>query len=100
MRGDETMKLREHHLLCQPIIEYLRSGERPSWEIEDELARQFKVTKAERALIQYGKCTVWRNDVAFGLKMMVEDEFIARIAERRAPNSGVRGVYRLLRDSP
>jgi hypothetical protein len=94
------MKLREHHLLRQPIIEMLRSGDHPSWEIEDELARQFKVTDAERALIQYGTCTVWRNDVAFGLKMLVESRTIGCIAKRRAPNGGTRGVYRLFRKEP
>jgi hypothetical protein len=36
-------------LLCQPILDYLCDGERPAWEIEEELAKQFKLTEAERA---------------------------------------------------
>lgn len=94
------MPLRDHHLLCQPIIECLRHGDRPSWEIEEELARLFNVTEAERALMHDASgCPVWRNDVAFGLKMLVQARTIGCIAKRRAPNGGTRGIYRL-RQSP
>jgi hypothetical protein len=51
------MPLREHDLLCQPIIDYLRDGERPAWEIEEELATLFKVTEVERAQRQFGQMT-------------------------------------------
>ena len=76
------MPLREHALLCPPILEYLRGGKRPSWEIEDELARQFNVTDDERAQI-YAKTgmSVWTNDVAFALKRLGEEVSLAS-AER------------------
>jgi hypothetical protein len=45
------MPLRELHLLREPILDCLQDGERPSWEIEDDLARLFNVTKAERAIV-------------------------------------------------
>ena len=43
------MPLRDHALLCFQIVEYLRAGKRPAWEIEEELAVQFNVTATERA---------------------------------------------------
>jgi len=65
------MHLRERHLLCAPIIECLRQGEQPAWEIEEEMARLFHVTKAERALIHINSgCPVWTNDVAWGLSLL------------------------------
>jgi len=93
------MPLRDHALLCQPIIDCLRDGERPAWEIEEELATQFNVTRAERAQLHPNTgCPIWRNDVAFALKRLVEMGKIGASGKRRAPNGGMRGVYRLLRD--
>jgi hypothetical protein len=91
------MPLRDHALLCAPILEYLRGGKRPSWEIEDELARQFIVTADERAQIHAKTgMSVWTNDVAFALKRLKEDRKIDREPrKRRAPNGGYRGVYYL-----
>ena len=88
------MLLRDHALLCSPIVEYLRAGPRPAWEIEDELALQFKLTTAERGQV-YPKsgCPVWRNDVAFALKRLRQEGKIGCEGKRRAPDGGLRGVY-------
>ena len=88
------MPLREHALLCAPIIEYLRAGKRPAWEIEEELALQFKITPGERAQI-YPKSgiPIWRNDVAFALKRLREAGKIGSEGKKRAPDGGIRGVY-------
>ena len=90
------MPLRELHLLCNPIVECLRHGERPAWEIEEELAQLFHVTKAERAQIhEKTRCPVWRNDVAWGFSRLVQDKKIQSTGKRRAPTGGKREVYRL-----
>lgn len=95
------MPLRDHALLCPPIVEYLRSGKRPAWEIEEELAAQFNVTAAERALI-YPKsgCPIWRNDVAFALKRLRQEGKIGCDGRRRAPDGGFRGIYLLKSEAP
>jgi hypothetical protein len=92
------MPLRQHALLCPQILEYLRAGKRPACEIEDELARQFNITDAERAQIHVKSgMPVWTNDVAFALKRLREDRKIGcEPRKRRAPNGGYRGVYFLL----
>jgi hypothetical protein len=90
------MPLRQLHLLVQPIVECLRHGERPSWEIEDELAQLFHVTKVERAQVhEKTGCPVWRNDVAWGFSRLVQAEKIKSIGQRRAPTGGKRNIYRL-----
>ena len=50
-RPHEGVVVRQHHLLRQPIIECLRHRDRPAWEIEEDLAKLFHVTHAERSLI-------------------------------------------------
>jgi hypothetical protein len=89
------MPLRDHELLCPPIIDLLRGDRRPAWEIEDELAKLFNVSPGERALLHpVSGCPVWTNDVAFALKRLVEARKIGREKrKRRAPNGGLRGVY-------
>src|SRR6266403_3168493 len=88
------MQLRDHDLLCQPIIEYLADGERPAWEIEDMLAMQFNVTDTERTQRQpNSRMPVFTNDVAFALKKLVEARRITRVGARRAPGGGTRGSY-------
>jgi restriction endonuclease Mrr len=89
------MPLRHHDLLYQPIVDYLHNGERPAWEIEEELARQFKLTPQERAQLLRSGCPIWTNDVAFALKRLGEDRRIEKNGTKRAPNGGRRGVYRL-----
>jgi restriction endonuclease Mrr len=90
------MLLRDHDSLCQPILDYLRDGERPAWEIEEELARLFNVTEAERAQRQpHSGVPVFTNDVAFALKKLVETRRITKSEMRRSPRGGRRGVYRL-----
>ncbi len=93
------MPLRQHDLLCQPILDFLRAGERPAWEIEDELARQFHLTDAERAQRHpRSGCPVWTNDVAFALKRLRQDGKIGReTGVKRVPNGGNRGIYYLAR---
>lgn len=91
------MPLRDHAILCPAIVEYLKAGKRPSWEIEDELARLFNVSKEERSQIYPNSgCPIWTNDVAFALKRLVEDRKIRRDRKTRAPNGGTRGVYGLV----
>jgi hypothetical protein len=91
------MPLRDHDSLCQPILDYLRDGGRPAWEIEEELAIRFNVTAAERAQRHpISRCPVWTNDVAFALKRLVEDRKIRRARTARAPNGGTRGFYNLI----
>src|SRR4051812_13800807 len=88
--GHPYMPLRDHALPCSPIDEYLRAGSRPTWEIEDELALQFKLTAAERDQV-YRKsgCPVWRNDVAFALKRLRQEGKIGCEGKRRAPDGGL-----------
>lgn len=52
------MPLRQIKLLCDAVVEFLKSGSGPAWEIEDELARQFKVTEEERGICQSSGCPV------------------------------------------
>ncbi len=85
------MPVREINLLRQAIVDLLQSGERPAWEIEDELARQFRVTNEERVILQASGCPMWRNDVAWALKRLVEQGKIACNAKRKAPDGGTRG---------
>jgi len=67
------MPVREHHLLCGPLLEFLQAGERAAWEIEDQLARQFYVTAEERAQTYPNTgMSIWTNDVAFALKRLVQ----------------------------
>jgi hypothetical protein len=90
--------LRDPVRLCQPILEFLRGGKRPAWEIEDELARQFNVTDAEREKLypNIGKMSVWTNDVAFALKRLKEDHKIDHEPrKRKAPKGGYRYIYYL-----
>jgi restriction endonuclease Mrr len=92
------MPVRDYDLLCQPIVECLRDRDRPAWEIEEELTAQFKVTPAERALThpKSGQ-SIWTNDVAFGLKKLMEARTIAHATAKpqRAPNGSRRWVYHL-----
>jgi len=91
------MPLRELHLLREPIVECLRTGERPSWEIEETLAQQFNLTRAERALMHERSGTaVWTNDVAWGLSRLVQEEVIRGFKKQWSPDGKMRGVYRLL----
>jgi hypothetical protein len=88
------MPLREHHLLCGPVLKFLQAGERPAWEIEEELARQFRVTADERAQTYPNTgMPIWTNDVAFVLKRLVQESKIRRKGQTRAPNGGKRGIY-------
>jgi hypothetical protein len=94
---EQDMPLRELHLLRQPILDCLTKGERPSWEIEEDLARLFNVTPAERAIIHKNSgCSVWTNDVAWGLSRLVHDDIIDGFTKRRAPNGKMRKIYRML----
>jgi hypothetical protein len=88
------MPLRDHALLCSPLIESLRAGKRPAWEIEEELAVLFKITPSERARV-YPKSgmPIWRNDVAFALKRLREEGKIGCEGKKRAPDGGIRGIY-------
>jgi len=98
-RRREGIVVREHHLLLQPIVNCLRHhGARPAWEIEEELAKLFHVTQAERRLIHpESRCPVWRNDVAFGLNRLVQERTILNVGKRQAPPGygGVRSIYQL-----
>ncbi len=89
------MPLRQIKLLCDAVVELLKSGSRPAWEIEDELARQFRVTEEERGICQSSGCPVWRNDVAWALKQLVERGRIIREGSKKAPDGGRRGLYEL-----
>lgn len=89
------MPLRQIKLLCDAVVELLKSGNRPAWEIEDELAQQFRVTEKERGICQSSGCPVWRNDIAWALKLLVERGRIIREGSKKAPDGGRRGVYRL-----
>jgi Mrr N-terminal domain len=89
------MPLRQIKLLCDAIVDLLQKGIRPAWEIEDELARQFRLTEKKHRVCQSSGCPVWRNDVAWALKQLVERGKITREGWRKAPDGGRRGVYRL-----
>jgi Mrr N-terminal domain len=89
------MPLRQIKFLVDAVIELLKSGNRPAWEIEDELARQFGVTDKERSVCQSSGCPVWRNDIAWALKLLVERGGIIREGSKKAPYGGTRGVYKL-----
>lgn len=89
------MPLRQIKLLCEAIADLLRNGSRPAWEIENELAGQFRVTEVERSVCHSSGCPVWRNDVAWALKQLVEQGRIVREGWSKAPDGGRRGLYRL-----
>jgi Mrr N-terminal domain len=89
------MPLRQIKLLCGAVVEFLKNGSRPAWEIEDELARQFRVTEKEGDICQSSGCPVWRNDVAWALKQLVERGGIILEGSKKAPDGGRCGLYRL-----
>jgi hypothetical protein len=63
------MPLRQIRLLCDAVVELLKCGNRPAW--------------------------VWRNDIAWALKLLVEQGRIIREGSKKAPDGGSRGVYGL-----
>jgi restriction endonuclease Mrr len=87
--------IREITLLYGPIVAILADGkEHPAWEIEDELAKLFKVTEKERAILHpQSRVPVFRNDLANAFKQLVKDRKIKHIADRKAPDGGRRAVY-------
>ncbi len=97
------MPIRENTLLFKPIIEFLSGGvPRPAWEIEAELAEQFKLTESERTKIQQskagkraaGKRTEWTNDVSWALGTLWKDGKIGREERtRKSPTGTDRHVY-------
>jgi len=89
------MPLRQIKLLRDAVVELLKSGSRPAWEIEDKLARQFRVTEKERSICQSSGCPVWRNDVAWALKQLIERRRIIPEGYGKAPDGGRRGIYRM-----
>lgn len=89
------MPIREITLLYDPIVAILAKGPRSAWEIEDELARLFKVTVKERAALYDSGQSVWTNDVAHALKQLVKDDKISNQGQRKAPNGGRRSAYTL-----
>jgi hypothetical protein len=89
------MPLRQIKLLCDAVVELLKNGSCLAWEIEDELARRFRVTEKERGIRQSWGCPVWRNDVAWALKQLVERGRIIREGSKKAPDGGRRGLYKL-----
>jgi hypothetical protein len=90
------MSIREITLLYDPVLTILKDGKRPSWEIEDELAREFTVTARERAVLHpNSRCSVWTNDVAHALEKLVKNGKIKREAKRKSPSGRKRGVYPL-----
>jgi hypothetical protein len=89
------MPIREIHLLCGPIVTLLQGGERPAWEIEEELAKQFKVTEKERAIPHAFGGAAWTNNVAHALKDLVNRKTIRNMGRRKAPGGNKRSAYRL-----
>jgi restriction endonuclease Mrr len=96
------MLLRETKLLFNPILEFLRDGvHRPSWEIEDELARQFKLTDDELKQRNPKGALVWPNNVAHALKELTKAKITDKEPKlRRAPRGGDRNVYFLREERP
>jgi restriction endonuclease Mrr len=91
------MPIRDLAQLRSSILEFLRGGKRPAWEIENELARQFNVTDDEREQIHANSGTrVWTNDVAWALARLKEERKIDREPRKcKTPNGGYRGIYYL-----
>ena len=89
------MPIREIKLLYSPIVAILADGkEHPAWEIEDELAKLFKVTEKERAILhRQSGVSVFRNDVAHAFKQLVKDRKINHIADGKAPDGATRAIY-------
>ena len=87
-----------HQLLCEQIPEYLRFGNLPAWEIENKLAKLFKVTDEELSKMYPNTNTpVWRNDVFWALSELVQAGKISNLGNKPAPKGmgGRRGVYML-----
>jgi restriction endonuclease Mrr len=89
------MPIREIALLYTPIVTILGDGkEHSAWEIEDELAKLFKVTEKERAILHpQSRVPIFRNDVAHAFKQLVKDRKIKHIGDRKAPTGGRRAIY-------
>jgi restriction endonuclease Mrr len=80
--------------LFNPILGLLLKGPRPAWELEDNLAAQFKLTKREREAMLENGHRAWENHVAWALSRLRRSKSVERIKEKTAPDGGRRGIYK------
>jgi hypothetical protein len=81
-----------------PILHLLRRGPRSSRDLEDALAKRFRIAPTMRTAELRSGCPVWRNHVAWalvdlGMHKRGSGE-IERIESRRSPDGGSMGIYR------
>jgi hypothetical protein len=84
--------------LRSEILSLLQSGPRSSREIEELLAERFGITEQQRAIKLEGGNPAWRNHVSWVLVDLGHTRAgeIERIADKRAPDGGSMGIYRLV----
>jgi Mrr N-terminal domain len=81
--------------LFLPILKFLRGRERLSRDIEDMLAKKFRITDEQRRVILANGHPAWRNHVAWTLASLVMSDEIERFGQQRAPDGGTTGIYRI-----
>ena len=80
--------------LFAPILRLLASGERPAWELEDELGMQFKLNERERRAKAGNGHRAWENHVAWALSHLTRQKRVTNLRSKRAPDGGRRGIYK------
>ena len=80
--------------LFSPILNLLRPGERPAWELEKSLAAHFNVSKREQLARLRNGHRAWENHVAWALSRLTRRRSVTKLRTKTAPDGGRRGIYR------
>ena len=73
--------------LFEPILTLLRSGPKPAWELEDDLASRFKVSSPERRALLRNGHRAWENHVAWALSHLRRRRSVTKITIQKAPDA-------------
>jgi restriction endonuclease Mrr len=90
-----TLIFRPVEDLFPPIFALLELGEKPAWELEDNLAANFQLTPRERRAVAGNGHRAWENHVAWALSRLSRRKSITKVSVKAAPGGGRRGIYRL-----
>jgi hypothetical protein len=95
-----TGPLRPWEIISDVILDFLRSGPKPGWEIDDEVARRLNITPEERRS-KKGHQPALTNDVSWlvGKRLGPQGEnLIAKMpGTRKSPYGGRRSTYYLIK---
>jgi hypothetical protein len=89
-----TLIFRPVEDLFPPIFGLLEFGEKPAWELEENLATDFQLTARERRAVLANGHRAWENH-AWALSRLGRRKSITKVRVRAAPGGGRREIYRL-----